>query len=85
VIFFQGLKDRVVPPNQMERMVESLDKRGVPVAAIAFADESHGFRAAASIRTTLQAELFFYGRVFGFEPADALPEVEIRNANKLTR
>ncbi|HET7308384.1 MAG TPA: prolyl oligopeptidase family serine peptidase [Gammaproteobacteria bacterium] len=85
MIFFQGLKDRVVPPSQMERMVESLAKRGVPVAAIAFADESHGFRAAASIRTTLEAELYFYGRVFGFKPADALPEVEIRNADKLIR
>jgi dipeptidyl aminopeptidase/acylaminoacyl peptidase len=83
VIFFQGLKDRVVPPSQMERMVESLDKRGVPVAALAFADEAHGFRAAATIRAALEAELYFYGRVFGFEPADELPEVAIHNASAL--
>ncbi|HET7587967.1 MAG TPA: prolyl oligopeptidase family serine peptidase [Gammaproteobacteria bacterium] len=84
VIFFQGLKDRVVPPNQMDRMATSLGARGVPVAALTFADEAHGFRSAAAIRATLEAELYFYGRVFGFEPADALPEVEIRNADKLS-
>ncbi|HET6656099.1 MAG TPA: S9 family peptidase [Gammaproteobacteria bacterium] len=83
VIFFQGLKDRVVPPSQMERMATSLAARGVPVAALTFADEAHGFRAAAAIRATLEAELSFYGRVFGFKPADTLPEVEIRNADKL--
>ncbi|HET7371571.1 MAG TPA: prolyl oligopeptidase family serine peptidase, partial [Gammaproteobacteria bacterium] len=84
VIFFQGLKDRVVPPSQMERMAASLDARGVPVAALTFADEAHGFRAAAAIRATLEAELYFYGRVFGFEPADTLPGIEIRNAGKLS-
>ncbi|HET6655314.1 MAG TPA: prolyl oligopeptidase family serine peptidase, partial [Gammaproteobacteria bacterium] len=78
------LKDRVVPPNQMDRMATSLGARGVPVAALTFADEAHGFRSAAAIRATLEAELYFYGRVFGFEPADALPEVEIRNADKLS-
>jgi dipeptidyl aminopeptidase/acylaminoacyl peptidase len=83
VIFFQGLKDRVVPPSQMERMVASLDKRGVPVAALTFADEAHGFRGADAIRATLEAELEFYGRVFGFNPADELPELAIRNEAKL--
>ncbi|HET6725429.1 MAG TPA: prolyl oligopeptidase family serine peptidase [Gammaproteobacteria bacterium] len=83
VIFFQGLKDRVVPPNQAQRMAAALDTKGLPVAMLTFADEAHGFRAAAAIRATLEAELYFYGRVFGFEPADALPGVDIRNAEAL--
>jgi dipeptidyl aminopeptidase/acylaminoacyl peptidase len=39
VIFFQGLEDRVVLPNQAERMVEVLRARGIPVAYVAFAGE----------------------------------------------
>jgi dipeptidyl aminopeptidase/acylaminoacyl peptidase len=83
VIFFQGLKDKVVPPDQAERMAAALTAKGVPVAYLTFANESHGFRAAATIRTTLEAELYFYSRVFGFEPADALPGVIIRNSDAL--
>ena len=30
-----------------------------------------------------EAELYFYGRVFGFEPADQLPPLEIENAAAL--
>ena len=79
VIFFQGLDDRVVPPNQAESMVDALDRRGLPVAYLRFEGEGHGFRRADTIRRCLEAELFFYARVFGFEPADAPAPVEIRN------
>ena len=85
IIFFQGLDDRVVPPNQAELMVDALDRRGLPVAYLRFEGEGHGFRKAATIRRCLEAELFFYARVFGFEladapaPADAPASVEIRN------
>ena len=80
IIFFQGLDDRVVPPNQAELMVDALDRRGLPVAYFPFEGEGHGFRKDATIRRCLEAELFFYARVFGFEPADAPVPVEIRNA-----
>ena len=79
VIFFQGLDDKVVPPNQAERMVQVLRERGLPVAYLAFEGEQHGFRRAETIETTLQAELTFYGRVFGFRPAGELPALEIDN------
>src|SRR5439155_15848138 len=46
VIFFQGLEDEIVPPNQAERMVEALRTRGVPVAYLTFEGEQHGFRRA---------------------------------------
>lgn len=79
VIFFQGLEDKVVPPNQAERMVAALRDKGLPVAYIAFPDERHGFRHAANIRRALEAELYFYGRLFGFTPADVLAPVPIDN------
>ena len=79
IIFFQGLDDRVVPPNQAELMVDALDHRGLPVAYLRFEGEGHGFRQAGTIRRCLEAELYFYARVFGFEPADAPAPVEIRN------
>ena len=51
IIFFQGLEDRVVPPNQAEMMVAALRRKGLPVAYLAFAGEQHGFRKAATIQT----------------------------------
>lgn len=79
VIFFQGLDDRVVPPNQAETMVASLREKGTPVAYIPFAGEGHGFRQADNIRRALEGELYFYGRIFGFTPADEIAPVEIEN------
>jgi dipeptidyl aminopeptidase/acylaminoacyl peptidase len=79
VIFFQGLEDRVVPPDQAQRMVEALRAKGLPVAYLAFEGEQHGFRRAENIRRALDGEFAFYARVFGFEPADALPELAIEN------
>jgi dipeptidyl aminopeptidase/acylaminoacyl peptidase len=77
VILFQGLEDLVVPPAQAEVMVEALKRNGIPYAYLAFEGEQHGFRRAETIRRTLEAELYFYGRILGFEPADELEPVEI--------
>jgi dipeptidyl aminopeptidase/acylaminoacyl peptidase len=79
VIFFQGLEDRVVPPEQAEKMVEALRNKKLPVAYLAFPGEQHGFRQSATIKRVLDAELYFYSRVFGFEPADPLEPVDIEN------
>ncbi len=79
VIFFQGLEDRVVPPNQSELMVEALRKRGIPVAYVPFAGEQHGFRGAENIKRSLEAELYFYAKVFGFQIADPIEPVKIEN------
>jgi dipeptidyl aminopeptidase/acylaminoacyl peptidase len=67
VIFFQGLEDKVVPPNQAVAMVEALARRGVRHAYVAFPGEQHGFRRAENIRMALEGELYFYAQVFGFE------------------
>jgi dipeptidyl aminopeptidase/acylaminoacyl peptidase len=79
VIFFQGLEDRVVPPNQAERMVAALREKGLPVAYVPFDGEQHGFRRAENIKRTLEAELSFYGQVFGFELADPVEPVLVDN------
>jgi dipeptidyl aminopeptidase/acylaminoacyl peptidase len=79
VIFFQGLEDKIVPPAQSERMADALRAKGIPVAYLPFEGERHGFRRAENIRRALEAELYFYGRVFGFEPADAIEPVTIEN------
>jgi dipeptidyl aminopeptidase/acylaminoacyl peptidase len=79
VIFFQGLEDKVVPPNQAEMMVDALRQKGVPVAYVAFAGEQHGFRRAENIKRSLDGELYFYGRVFGFELAEPVEPVKIDN------
>lgn len=66
LILFQGLEDKVVPPNQSEMMAEAVRAKGLPVQYVTFAGEQHGFRRAETIIRSLEAELFFYGKVFGF-------------------
>jgi dipeptidyl aminopeptidase/acylaminoacyl peptidase len=75
VAIFQGLEDAVVPPEQAELMVAALRRKGVPYAYLAFEGEQHGFRQAPNIIRALEGELWFYGRVFGFEPADPIEPV----------
>jgi dipeptidyl aminopeptidase/acylaminoacyl peptidase len=77
VLVLQGADDPVVPPSQSQRIVDALRARHVPVAYILYPGESHGFRKPETIINSLQAELAFYGRVFGFEPADRLPPLMI--------
>ncbi|MFB9685285.1 prolyl oligopeptidase family serine peptidase [Amycolatopsis plumensis] len=67
VLFQQGLEDRICPPEQADRFVAKLAGRGIPYAYQRFAGEQHGFRQAATIVAALEAELSFYGQVFGFE------------------
>jgi dipeptidyl aminopeptidase/acylaminoacyl peptidase len=79
VIFFQGDEDKIVPPNQAERMVEALRHKGLPVAYVLFAGEQHGFRKAENIKRALDGELYFYSRVFGFALAEPVEPVAIDN------
>ena len=79
LILFQGLEDKVVPPNQSEMMAASARRKGLPVAYLAYAGEQHGFRRRENIIRSLEAELYFYGEVFGFEPADEIAPVPIDN------
>jgi len=71
LIVFQGAEDTVVPPSQSRAIVAALERKGVPVVYMELEGEQHGFRKAESIVRTLEAELAFYGRVFGFTPESA--------------
>ena len=79
VIFFQGLEDKIVPPNQAEMMVAALRKKGVPVAYVAFEGEQHGFRRSEHIKRALDGELYFYSKIFRFDLADPVEPVPIEN------
>ena len=79
IILFQGLEDRVVPPDQSEEFVAACRAKKLPYAYIAFEGEQHGFRRAPNIRRSIDAEFWFYSRIFGFQPADAIEPVTIEN------
>ena len=79
VIFLQGLDDKVVPPNQAQVMVDALKRKGLPVAYIGFPGEQHGFRRSETLKRALDAELYFYAKVFGFELPNTIDPVEIFN------
>jgi dipeptidyl aminopeptidase/acylaminoacyl peptidase len=79
LITLQGSEDKVVPPEQSRTIVAALDARSVPHAYIEFAGEQHGFRKAENIIRAQEAELYFYGQIFGFVPADTLEPVEIKH------
>lgn len=79
VAFFQGLEDKIVPPNQTEMMVEALRNKGIPVAYVAFEGEQHGFRKAENIKRALDGEFYFYSRIFNYEIVDNIEPLEILN------
>jgi dipeptidyl aminopeptidase/acylaminoacyl peptidase len=54
-------------------------RRGLPVALIMFEGEGHGFRRAETIKAAIEAQIYFLGRIFGFEPADQVPPISIDN------
>ncbi|WP_236792478.1 prolyl oligopeptidase family serine peptidase [Amycolatopsis sp. GM8] len=77
VLFLQGLDDQICPPDQADRFVKSLRGKGIPHAYLTFEGEQHGFRKAETIIAALEAELSFYGQVFGFD-TPGVPKLELR-------
>jgi dipeptidyl aminopeptidase/acylaminoacyl peptidase len=85
MILLQGLEDKVVPPNQAEAIYAAVREKGLPVAYLPFEGEQHGFRRAENIKRALDAEFYFYARVFGFKPADDIEPVHIENDQALKK
>ncbi len=79
LILFQGLEDQIVPPKQAEMMFDAVRAKGLPTAYIPFEGEQHGFRLAENIKRALEAELYFYSKIFGFDLADPVEPVDIVN------
>lgn len=82
IILFQGLEDKIVPPNQAEIIVDAMRKKKLPVAYIAFEGEQHGFRIATNIKRALTGELYFYSKIFGFELPEPVEPVSIENLKR---
>ena len=72
-----------MPPSQAELMSAALRVKGIPFSYVPFEGEQHGFRQAKNIKRSLEAELYFYGCVMGFEPTDQIEPIEIENADRL--
>ncbi len=79
LLVLQGTDDMVVPIAQAEQLVKALEQRRIPHAYIAFAGEGHGFRQAANIRRSLEAEISFYAQLFGFELADDIEPIKVEH------
>lgn len=79
MLLLQGLEDKVVPPNQATMMAEAVRAKDLPVAHIEYEQEGHGFRSAEAIQHSTLAELAFFARIFRFQPADDVPDIEIAN------
>jgi dipeptidyl aminopeptidase/acylaminoacyl peptidase len=79
LIVLQGDEDKIVPPNQSEIIVDAARRKRLPVAYLLFEGEQHGFRKGENIKRSLEAELYFYSRVFNFVPADEIDPVPIEN------
>lgn len=71
VLLLQGLDDPIVPPAQAERFRDALVEKGILHAYVGYEGESHGFRRAATVIHSIQAELSFYGQVMGFDTPGA--------------
>ena len=84
IILFQGMEDKVVPPEQAQMMFDAVKQKGLPVAYVAFEGEQHGFRKAESIKRVLEAELYFYSKIFGFTPIGDLKPIPIENDTALS-
>ncbi|KAJ8450766.1 hypothetical protein Cgig2_021238 [Carnegiea gigantea] len=80
IILFQGLEDKVVPPDQARRIYKALKEKGVPVALVEYEGEQHGFRKAENIKFTLEQQMVFFARTIGkFKVADHITPLKIDN------
>ena len=82
ILLLQGTEDTVVPPGQAEMLAEAARRKSLPVALIMFEGEGHGFRKGETIKAATEAQIYFLGRIFGFEPADRVPPIPIENLDR---
>ncbi|KAM7474911.1 hypothetical protein LguiB_022154 [Lonicera macranthoides] len=80
IILFQGLEDTVVHPEQARKIYMALKKKGLPVALVEYEGESHGFRKAENIKSTMEQQMVFLARTVGnFTVADEITPFPIDN------
>ncbi|XVE70004.1 hypothetical protein DITRI_Ditri10aG0036900 [Diplodiscus trichospermus] len=80
IILFQGLEDKVVPPDQARKIYQALKEKGLPVALVEYLGEQHGFRKAENIKFTLEQQMVFFARLLGrFSVADPITMIKVDN------
>jgi len=79
VILFQGLEDKIVPPNQAEEFIAVCEQKKLPYAYVAFEGEQHGFRQEKNIRRSIEGELYFVSQIFDLGLDDQIESVKIEN------
>jgi len=77
ILLLQGTEDKIVPPNQAERMFEALKEKGLSTSLVLYKGEQHGFRKKENIRHSLNAEYSFFCQVFGIEPEEGTEQIAI--------
>jgi len=70
ILVLQGDEDKIVPPNQSAAIIDAAAAKGLPHAYVLFEGEQHGFRITKNSIRALKLELWFYGSVLQFDPAD---------------
>ncbi|MBE7214255.1 prolyl oligopeptidase family serine peptidase [Shewanella benthica] len=85
LLLIQGGDDPVVLAKQSTEVFNQLKARGIPVAYLEFEGEGHSLRDPVNQMTAIEAELYFYGKVFGFTPAGDIPTLKIDNAHRLKK
>jgi dipeptidyl aminopeptidase/acylaminoacyl peptidase len=76
ILLLQGADDPIVPFHQSQSLARELADRGIRHAFLMFDGESHGFRRTQTLVAAMEAELSFYGQVFGFDPP-GVPRIEL--------
>jgi len=79
VALFHGSEDRVVSSEQSEMIYKALKEKRTPVMFMLFEGEGHGFVTSDAIKKSVEAELYFYSKLFGFSPADQLAQYNVDN------
>lgn len=85
LLLIQGGGDTVVFTKQSVRVFNALKARGVPTAYLEFKGEGHALKHPKNQMISIEAELYFYGKVFGFTPAGDIPSLKIENAHRLKK
>ena len=63
-------------------MLSAVREKKLPVAYLPFEGEQHGFRKAENIQRALEAELFFYSKIFRFKIGENITPVKIENVTE---
>lgn len=65
VIVFQGLEDKIVPPDVSREIAAALEKRGLDYDYVEYPGEGHGFRSSDANIDALERETAFFQGVLG--------------------